>query len=590
MRIRQTGLLVTILMFALIILGGMYPNKAIGGTYLNTAHGNSTSGVDRSAVTGSPYPDASPYAVGHCGHCHEMHASIGGAEPLPTGDIQNYYSLFKENFGSDTNELCYACHETFTLSGMPIGYGRYGIYQGKTKYNNSIHFNSGNMVWSSDPVPPGPPYDDVGNCHNCHNPHGYSDGSLIPHMLFARDSQTGDSPDYEMGCEACHDGSQGGISKDIKAQLSKTYSHPAHAYNNRHTLPETGTSEGGSSFGNPPTYDKRHSECVDCHNPHALGPTNATHTPPGNTVSDVLKNVWGVEPAWPGIWTQPTTFTVRKPPAYVDGSQYEYQICFKCHSYYGLGTLTNAVSTIIGPSGTNITDQAWEYNRNNKSAHPVVVSSNSQTGSYAPKALTAGQMIAPWTGVGNQTMYCSDCHGADDESFGAKGPHGSTAKYMLKGTGKLWPLGNQGVPFSLNDISGINKGESPYNVLNTNWSSTLFCLNCHNSFPSSDKNTWSNTAHEKHDDRDYRPTPDGKKHNTYCITGHSVVPHGNKRSRLMVYRNEPEPYIYQSGGSTYSALSGFKKASGPFTYDKTDCKSPVNGCSGKHDWGTGFDP
>lgn len=535
-------------------------------TYSITAHGNSTTGVNRQAVTGSPYPDASPYAVGHCGHCHEMHASVAGAEPTPpTAEGASQYDLFRSNYGANRNELCYACHQTFNF-GAGLGYGRYGIYQGKTKYNASIHYSSGNMVWRPDPVPPGPPYNDAGNCHNCHNPHGYRDTTgVIPSMLFARDSKTGDSPNYEMGCEACHDGSQGGASKNIKAQLNKTYRHPTHTYNNRHTLPEVGQ-PGGTSFG--PT--NRHAECVDCHNPHGLGSTGAVHTPPGNAVSAVLKNVWGVEPTWPSIWTQPTTFTVRKPPTYPDGSLYEYQICFKCHSYYGLGTVTNAVSSIIGPSGTNITDQAWEFNVNNRSVHPVVVRLLDQTGSYAPKPLTAAQMSGVWrTGTGstlqgNKTMYCSDCHGADDEATGADGPHGSNVKYMLKGTGKYWPTKPDGTLWELKETDASN--------------TALFCKNCHPIYDGA----WKNAVHGKgaHIGKGYK-----------CVACHIAVPHGGRRSRLIGYVTDPSPYNY-SGAGTYDklVLRGFKKAATPGGYDsKVYCYSTVGDCS-THENAGGYDP
>jgi cytochrome c553 len=178
-------------------------------------------------------------------------------------------------------------------------------------------------------------------------------------------------------------------------------------------------------------------------------------------------------------------------------------------------------------------------------------------------------MTAPWdVNVGNQTMYCSDCHGADDEEAGgAKGPHGSNYKFMLKGERKYWPVSSTGKLFSLNDISGIDKAGTG---LNTNWANELFCLNCHDSFPSSNKNDWKNEAHREHGDRSYKP--DGiTKHNTYCVACHSVIPHGNKRSRLIVYRSEPAPYTYQSGGINYSTLQGFRKAAGPFNYDKKYC-------------------
>lgn len=556
----RTGiLLISIIHFCTltVLFWGLSPYKAYSGTYLDSAHGDSSSGVDRSAVTGLPYPEAISYPKGHCGHCHELHASIGGGEPAPVGGAQSSYSLFRENFGIDINELCYDCHETFSF-GVGLGYGRHGIYQGKTKFNNSIHFSSANMLWSPDPVPPGPPYNDAGNCHNCHNPHGYNDGSgIVEHMLFARDSKTGDSPAYERGgCEACHDGTQGGSTKDVKAQLNKSYAHPAHTYNDRHILPETGQSESGSSFGPA----NRHAECTDCHNPHALGSTGDIHTAPGNSVSDVIKNVWGVEPTWPAIWTQPTIFTVRRPSAYPDGSQYEYQICFKCHSYYGLDTVTDGVSSITGPSGIYITDQAWEFNVNNRAVHPVVVSLNNQTGSSSPQALTSAQMSSPWnSGTGNNTMYCSDCHGADNEGSGAVGPHGSTAKFMLKGTGTYWPTKSDGSTlWKLSDYSIFSSGG-------------LFCINCHPIYDGS----WKNNVHS------VGMSIGGKHQLIACVECHLAIPHGSKRSRLIGYgtnASNPDPSPYNYSGNSLK-VTGFRKASGPNSYVGLPALDPNNNCA-----------
>lgn len=534
------------LFFSITVQNAYAPPPPPTPTYSITAHGNSTSGVNRQAVTVTPYPDASPYAVGHCGHCHEMHASVGGAEPTPpAAEGASSYAVFRTNYGAtNKNELCFACHETFSLSGMTLSYGRYGIYQGKTKYgptpiSGSIHNTSSYMVWPETP-PPGPTYSDYGNCHNCHNPHGYRDSTgVIPSMLFARDSKTGDSPNYEMGCEACHDGSPS-AANDIKTQLNKTYKHPTHTYNDRHTLPETGQ-PSGTSFG--PT--NRHAECVDCHNPHGLGTNGTTHTPQtsGNAVSDVLKNVWGVEPTWPACWTQPTTFTVRKPPTYTGGSLYEYQICFKCHSYFGLGTATNGIPSPswTGPSGTTITDQAWEFNPNNKSAHPVVVGLSSQTGSSTPKPLVAAQMTAPWaTNLGTQTMYCSDCHGADDESTSAKGPHGSIRKYMLKGTGQYWPTNSDGTTlWKLSTTDAAN--------------TALFCKNCHPIYSSS---SWKNDVHGE------------SRHSGYaCVECHVAVPHGSKNSRLIAFSTDPAPYDYNN---SYAKITSYTKRA-PTSYSNSDC-------------------
>lgn len=599
MNLKRNLLFMIVLSVFIFGVTELLPLPVWAQTYTATMHGTS---ANRSAVEAT-----FPYTTnGLCAHCHDQHASIAGAEPtLPSAQGPSYYSLFQDNYGSDTNDLCYACHDTFTISGMTLGYGQYGIYQGSIKYDASIHSTSASMDWSPDSSPPGPPFGpssnltDPGNCHNCHNPHGYDDGSgLVPYMLFARDSQTGDSPAYEMGCEACHDGTQGGAFKDVQAQLNKTYAHPTHDYNDRHTLPESGS----ASFGPA----NRHAECVDCHNPHTVvSGTNHVAGTTGNAVSDVLKYVWGVQPTWTSIWTQPTSFTVRKPATYNDGAQYEYQICFKCHTRYGLGadtdgTANDGIYPSISPAttGGTVTDQAMEFNINNKSAHPVVVGLDNLTGSYNPDNINSNAMNSPWTSVGTQTMYCSDCHGANDEhSTGAKGPHGSSRAFMLKdatdGSNVYWPAGSGGKLFSLNDIAGSDSAENPYRGLNSNWSTELFCLNCHDVFPSSDKNTWRHEAHSKHDDRNYEPTPDGNRHNVYCIACHSVVPHGNKRSRMIAYESEPAPYTYRSGGVNYNIIVGFKKTT-VNNYDKDNCWSSDNRCENKHpDQGGnvgGYDP
>jgi hypothetical protein len=572
-----TGLLLFILLYC--------SADSSAGTYLSTKHGDSTDGVNRSVVTSTAYPDATnTYPTGHCGHCHESHASVGGSEPtLPAAQDPSSYDLFADNYGADTNDLCYACHEQLTIGSMTTTYGEYGIYQGQTKYYASIHGSSASMNWSPDASPPGPPFGpnstltDDGNCHNCHNPHGYDDGSgLVPYMLFARDSKDGDSPDYEMGCEACHDGSQ--ATEDVVAQLNKTYAHPTHDYNDRHTLPETGESESGTSFGNPSSsWDQRHAECVDCHNPHTV--LSGTHTAKtdGNAVSNVLKYVWGVEPSWPSKWTQPTTFTVRKPPTYTDGALYEYQICFKCHSYYGLGTLSDPGANFNGPSGSEITDQAWEFNTNNLSAHPAVAGLTSYNG-----ALDSTQLSATWSSPGTQKMYCSDCHGANDEASAAKGPHGSTNLYMLKGiataTATYWPLNPAGNLWGLNQLAS---SESEYR---STWRSELFCVNCH---PICDSTCadgdWDNNAHDKHYDRqsDF-PSGDSR-----CVHCHVAIPHGSQRSRLIGYSSDPAPYDY---GNNQNIINGFKINADPLNYDKPNCYSTDSNCVDKHPNDGGYDP
>ena len=315
--------------------------------------------------------------------------------------------------------------------------------------------------------------------------------------------------------------------------------------------------------------DSRHAECVDCHNPHRATNTpvrvlptawypatvNATSNLTSN--SGFLTGVTGVEPnPWPAIWAVPTTFSTQ------ESSSKEYQICFKCHSYYALQTASGiSIYHTTGLDNATITDQSMEFNYNNKSAHPVAVPLASQAGSYAPKPLTAAQMSAPWTAVGAQTMYCSDCHGADNEASGdPKGPHGSSYKYMLKGTNKYWPTNASGVLYIIK-----NGTTNPAADL-----AGLFCLNCH---PMYSGTAYINRPHSEHTQQGVSPP---------CVACHIAVPHGSKRSRLIGYASDVAPYNYNPTG-TYTTgkllLSGFKKATTPTNYQGTNCYSTDNNCN-----------
>lgn len=80
-------------LLALLILSWIfYPEHSSSGPYIDdSAHGSSEYGVKRNA-TGFP----SDYARGLCAHCHEQHASIGGAEPAPNSPAgPDLYLLLK---------------------------------------------------------------------------------------------------------------------------------------------------------------------------------------------------------------------------------------------------------------------------------------------------------------------------------------------------------------------------------------------------------------------------------------------------------------------------------------------------------------
>jgi hypothetical protein len=321
------------------------------------------------------------------------------------------------------------------------------------------------------------------------------------------------------------------------------YTHPTTTVSAKHKNPDNSASLNISN---------RHAECQDCHNGHQA--QKGLHSIKSNLASNVLKGVGGVIPQSTPRWTQPTSFVAVNP------ALQENQICFKCHSYNAFGVAIDGVTTIVGPSGEYITDQAMEFNPENRSAHPVQVSLNNQTGSPIPKPLSQNQMTTDWNSVGTQTMYCSDCHGNDQRTSATvpQGPHGSTAKFMLTGNATYWPTNASGNLWSLDDIK---------NNLN-NWQSDLFCVNCHTLY---DGINFKNNVHDEsnHQENDVK-----------CITCHVTIPHGSRRSRLIGYEFDVPPYNY-SGIGMYDKLviTGFEKATSPTSYMKANCS--MNGvCHG----------
>jgi hypothetical protein len=242
---------------------------------------------------------------------------------------------------------------------------------------------------------------------------------------------------------------------------------------------------------------------------HNIDSTNPA--PHNNIASGSLRGTFGVEPVYSSndfnTYGNPTAFTVKRGDPGSNtltdtGETYvtrEYQVCFKCHSNYGYddppllgyagGTpqSTNGYNTYLNtamefqaptthqgaPAATTDSGASSTYSANNyRSWHPVMNSTGrtvTNRGNASPNLWRS-----PWNGstsdgptattlvttattfgagaVGNQTMYCSDCHGSVNSilngvvpdgngTFGAWtedgkpwGPHGSTDYFILKGS------------------------------------------------------------------------------------------------------------------------------------------------------------
>ncbi|MEH6616298.1 MAG: hypothetical protein V7699_00510 [Porticoccus sp.] len=275
----------------------------------------------------------------------------------------------------------------------------------------------------------------------------------------------------------------------------------------------------------------------------------------------------------------------------------EYQICLKCHSNYaynddggpddaagnnpngrpetaGLGltsyssTSTSAVAKAQTNSMRNFTNQAMEfqapsshrgegiskgvdggacgtggpacrksgknYNSNNhRSWHPVM----DITGRDATtRDMSASNFLAPWdNNIGNQTMYCTDCHGNDNSTSADVvptatapwGPHGSSNDFILKG---FWDR---------------SAGQADSNG--------MLCFKCHA------KNTYRGTSNTKsgfngnalgNNGHLFHRDIVGQIRCTFC---HAGVPHGWKNKALLVNLDDIGPEVMCRTVDTLSA-------------------------------------
>ncbi|MDX2495610.1 MAG: cytochrome c3 family protein [Desulfuromusa sp.] len=158
---------------------------AQGGTYLDSAHGNATYGVNRSSLDGR-YVN---FATGNCAHCHETHASLEGSEPVPSAGPASH-TLFAEGFNLDrtlspyleSDNFCFYCHSDVSgqqvinsdyssaFGGGALGAGPQSIMAAfnQTSYHNLLDIRT---FLSSDPAY-ATWFANRGNpCSGCHNSH-----------------------------------------------------------------------------------------------------------------------------------------------------------------------------------------------------------------------------------------------------------------------------------------------------------------------------------------------------------------------------------------------------------------------------------
>jgi len=289
----------------------------------------------------------------HCTTCHDAHDnSLGDFLREPTV----------------RSTICLSCHEMFGWRHSSHALSNSGI--------------TGRVVDSKERLP----FDTVSDngCTSCHKVH--SAGSPERLLRFPRE---------EDNCLNCH---RGGVANtNIENDLRKRSVHPVFLSESRHDPTED------------PRTQRRHVECVDCHNPHAVGPL-------GPRLTDRINNVLPL-PVGP---TMQFVSGVDRSGRAVEHARYEYEVCYKCHAD-GIGRDYFAdIQRQIHQTNTRL-----EFQPGNPSFHPVV----------GPRRNSEVVSLIPPMQVGS-VIGCTDCHNSDSAANGtaplqATGPHGSVYEPLL---------------------------------------------------------------------------------------------------------------------------------------------------------------
>jgi hypothetical protein len=391
-------------------------------------------------------------------------------------------------FAAATDQVCLGCHSKAGWSGSAHVNSAVATQLYSAAAATQREFPANLPVWQA-------------GCLNCHDTHTVQGARRL--LREGTDStaspKAGGNPAQEETCYQCHDGSTAVLNSvaqvpNIKSDFALARRMPIKsgdqpAGTEVHAITDKDFTESPLLLGKG-NLNNRHAECTDCHNPHrvikkrlfnanpATPDAGGTHEHTAgvehtNLASGVLAGTTGVEPTY-GVATWgalPTGYTLKKGSAAVGASTAvgsawvtrEYQVCLKCHSDYAYDTPPNLGGAGGTPSGTNgvtqYTNQAMEFQ--SPAAHtgdPVAIPGFGKHRSWHPVMAATGRtaairgnmnaanFTAPWsTGIGTQTMYCSDCHGSDTgvgsnsvvpvggEDGSPWGPHGSSNNFILKG-------------------------------------------------------------------------------------------------------------------------------------------------------------
>ncbi len=497
--------------------------------------------------------DCHSHKQGFLTNCIDCHSTPQGNRRQVVGNGGDFFSNMTTHVKSSSisSLSCMACHDTNGHRSFGDGVS--------VKLRNA---NGGaSVVYDGTSATASAVKDTCISCHdangasaygaNARSPFAPSGDTKAPADISQYWPATGGAHNVNMVCFNCHGNSKGVDGSTVNPKYNGHASGTKHilqdqAYDvvnpnnycfNCHNAASTNPNKSSKNIAGQMALASRHTtaKCFDCHGAESNS-VNSMHSlragsqVNSTTIANNISNADGRSMTWSGTkWGGASAST----PLTSGTVTAEYQICIKCHAATGSGTTPDVPG--VGTAAASLTNLALEFNPNNASGHPVVTGLNNYRNSVAPKALAAATMKAPWNvNLGTQVMSCTDCHATD--SAGAKGPHGSSVKWMLAGANKAWPYttaaANGTSSGTFFRIATYNTGDGTANG--------LFCLNCHTINASNNWHANSNLATSGGEHTSSTTGP------PVCVNCHIRVPHGGKIARLLQTTNAPGRY--QAGG------------------------------------------
>lgn len=403
---------------------GVLALPALAGSYLDSAHGNAVNGVNASVI------DAilGEYATGNCGHCHQMHASLEGAEPAPVGGPAPH-ALFWNNFNLartespylETDNFCFSCHSDFgqqvvnqdysaVFGGASSGSGPQSIL---TAFNQASYHNLFDIATLVGANPAFDWFGTAGNpCSACHNSH------------LAKSNGDSSLPGFPLLSAISRPGSRSSLWGET--ELMQSYS----AYEAPFALGlgREPAGIGDSDGGNTPDYVMF---CSSCHNPD----TSIWSTSLNRELKKLNWESVGLQQDKHGPLVRDDISQLREPYASAAATKSNFVLsCLDCHEAHGSensmllrrringenleGTITTTAAMsfacrrchaddLISAAGTNEAN-SWQY------VHHQV-----QGAPYVETSCTSCHVM---TGGVKQPIACGNCHGhgMDDSWAGAR--------------------------------------------------------------------------------------------------------------------------------------------------------------------------